>query len=210
MCFLVHCGIGCVCVSSLVCREKPQRGSLKKLQAHRKQRSTHCENILYQGEVGKIPPHTYITVECLVSVDKGAETEGRRMLIGGALDGSGGQREDDTRRHISINSLWNVFLGLLLCKTLVWETTQLNFDDFWLINFNTFLTWASLPSIFDHAGRFEVQQFGDPDVIEEQGCKPKGPLRANSGTERIWVQHTVPNKKGKQKPVKSKFCNWTF
>ncbi len=78
MCFLVHCGIGCVCVSSLVCREKPQRGSLKKLQAHRKQRSTHCENILYQGEVGKIPPHTYITVECLVSVDKGAETEGGR------------------------------------------------------------------------------------------------------------------------------------
>ncbi len=67
-----------VCVSSLVCREKPQRGSLKKLQAHRKQRSTHCENILYQGEVGKIPPHTYITVECLVSVDKGAETEGGR------------------------------------------------------------------------------------------------------------------------------------
>ncbi len=61
-----------VCVSSLVNREKPQRGSLKKL----KQRSTHCENILYQGEVGKIPPHTYITVECLVSVDKGAETEG--------------------------------------------------------------------------------------------------------------------------------------
>ncbi len=61
-----------MCVSSLVNREKPQRGSLKKL----KQRSTHCENILYQGEVGKIPPHTYITVECLVSVDKGAETEG--------------------------------------------------------------------------------------------------------------------------------------
>ncbi len=78
MCFLVHFGIGCVCVSSLVCREKPQRGSLKKLQAHRKQRSAHCENILYQGEVGKIPPHTYITVECLVSVDKGAETEGGR------------------------------------------------------------------------------------------------------------------------------------
>ncbi len=26
---------------------------------------------------------------------------------------------------------------------------------------------------------------GDRDVIEEQGCKPKGPLRANSGTERI-------------------------
>ncbi len=65
-----------MCVSSLVCREKPQRGSLKKLQAHRKQRSTHCENILYQGEVGKIPPHTYITVECLVSVDKGAELKG--------------------------------------------------------------------------------------------------------------------------------------
>ncbi len=63
-----------MCVSSLVNREKPQRGSLKKL----KQRSTHCENILYQGEVGKIPPHTYITVECLVSVDKGAETEGGR------------------------------------------------------------------------------------------------------------------------------------
>ncbi len=67
-----------MCVSSLVCREKSQRGSLKKLQAHRRQRSTHCENILYQGEVGKIPPHTYITVECLVSVDKGAETEGGR------------------------------------------------------------------------------------------------------------------------------------
>ncbi len=41
-----------VCVSSLVCREKSQRGSLKKLQAHRKQRSTHCENILYQGPKG--------------------------------------------------------------------------------------------------------------------------------------------------------------
>ncbi len=51
---------------------------MKKLQAHRKQRSTHCKNILYQGEVGKIPPHTYITVECLVSVDKGVETEGGR------------------------------------------------------------------------------------------------------------------------------------
>ncbi len=37
-----------VCVSSLVNREKPQRGSLKKL----KQRSTHCENILYQGHRG--------------------------------------------------------------------------------------------------------------------------------------------------------------
>ncbi len=37
-----------MCVSSLVNREKPQRGSLKKL----KQRSTHCENILYQGPKG--------------------------------------------------------------------------------------------------------------------------------------------------------------
>ncbi len=35
-----------------MCREKSQRGSLKKLQAHRKQRSTHCENILYQGPKG--------------------------------------------------------------------------------------------------------------------------------------------------------------
>ncbi len=76
---------------------------------------------------------------------------------------------------------------------------------FWSINFNT-LTFEALPSIFDHAGRFEVQQFGDPDVIEDKAV----PLRANSGMERIWVQHTVPNKKGKQKPVKSKFCNWTF
>ncbi len=142
-----------------MCREKSQRGSLKKLQAHRRQRSTHCENILYQGPKGN---------------------KGRRMLEERwtVLAANEKMTQIDT---ISINTLWNIALVLLLCKTLVWETTQLNFDDFWLINFNTFLTWASLPSIFDHAGRFEVQQYldGRPPgktrlLLEEVLVRPAG------------------------------------
>ncbi len=56
---------------------------------------------------------------------------------------------------ISINTLWNIALVLFLCETLVWETTQRAV----LINkFQHFDIW-SLPSIFDHAGQFEVQQY---------------------------------------------------
>jgi len=115
---------------------KPQRGSLKKLQAHRKQRSTHCENILYQGPKGN---------------------KGRRMLEERwtVLAANEKMTQVDT---ISINTLWNIALVLLLCKTLVWETTQRAV----LINKFQYFDFWSLPSIFDHAGRFEVQQFGDP------------------------------------------------
>ncbi len=170
-----------------MCREKPQRGSLKKLQAHRKQRSTHCENILYQG----------------------AGEQRRRCW----LDGSGGQRENDTSRHNiykyfvkycpGVVSLWDVGLrdNPARCAVLI---NKFQYFDFW-----------SLLLFLNTQDNLKSNNLVTPRRDRRQGCKPKGPLRANSlransGTERIWVQHTVPNKKGKQKPVKSKFCNWTF
>ncbi len=67
--------------------------------------------------------------------------------------------------------LWNIALVLFLCETLVWETTQ-RAALFWSINFNT-LTLKP-PSIFEHAGQFEVQQFGDPDVIEDKAVDLRG------------------------------------
>ncbi len=97
-----------------MCREKPQRGSLKKLQAHRKQRSTHCENILYQG----------------------AGEQRRRCW----LDGSGGQRENDTSRHNiykyfvkycpGVVSLWDVGLrdNPARCAVLI---NKFQYFDFW-------------------------------------------------------------------------------
>ncbi len=99
---------------------KPQRGSLKKLQAHRKQRSTHCENILYQGPKGN---------------------KGRRMLEERwtVLAANEKMTQVDT---ISINTLWNIALVLFLCETLVWETTQ-RAALFWSINFNTLTFEAS-------------------------------------------------------------------
>ncbi len=58
------------------------------------------------------------------------------------------------RQHTStdiINVLRKCFPGLVLCETLVWETTQRAV----LINkFQHFDIW-SLPSIFDHAGRLK-------------------------------------------------------
>ncbi len=97
-----------------MCREKSQRGSLKKLQAHRKQRSTHCENILYQG----------------------AGEQRRRCW----LDGSGGQRENDTSRHNiykyvvkycpGVVSLWDVGLrdNPARCAVLI---NKFQYFDFW-------------------------------------------------------------------------------
>ncbi len=66
-----------------------------------------------------------------------------------------------------INVLWKCFWLLLLCKTLVWETTQRAV----LINkFQHFDIW-SLPSIFDHAGRFEVQQLAHYRELTLQSIK---------------------------------------
>ncbi len=67
------------------------------------------------------------------------------------------QKSKEGFKYQSVEIYWSEQrAGLLLCKTLVWETTQRAV----LINkFQHFDIW-SLPSIFDHAGRFEVQQDG--------------------------------------------------
>ncbi len=84
------------------------------------ERSTHCENILYQGHKGN---------------------KGRRMLEERwtVLAANEKMTQVDT---ISINMLWKIALVLFLCETLVWETTQ-RAALFWSINFNTLTFEAS-------------------------------------------------------------------
>ncbi len=83
------------------------------------------------------------------------QREQREKNVGGAWTVSGGQRREMTQVDtISIICCEKLPLVLLLCKTLVWGQPQRAV----LINkFQHFDIW-SLPSIFDHAGRFEVQQ----------------------------------------------------
>ncbi len=77
-----------------------------------------------------------------------------------------------TVTHI-INNLLCCTSGLLLCKTLVWGTTQ---RAVLIINKFQYFDFWSLPSIFDHAGRFEVQHCFSRDY--EDGDQRNRPWRS--------------------------------